>query len=189
MTTQEIFSCLGAVLDKYAYCFEKLANVGDFLNYRAFKRMGEYYSLWCGYADRNLDRFEISKYCNFPVKTASEKPDMVPQEFYYSKKDSVTPRERMRFARWLVDETYEYLCCMLKVFEKAYCDFSAIGEIHTAIFLKCFIEDLGCEIKYLLRHKLEYENVEYMPHHMERIQESLHDCYQEKTEALKVGIK
>ncbi|MGM9683224.1 MAG: hypothetical protein ACI3XQ_06475 [Eubacteriales bacterium] len=188
MTVDEIFQKLDAHIVKGIMYHAEMADYFDFLNLRGYKRLHEYQFLSEAAEMRGLHRYFINHFGRLIPESCIEDPAAIPKTWYAYNREAPNPSEKRTFIcnafdRWAAWE-YE----TKKLYEQAYTDLCAIGEIAASCKIKEMISDVDEELKRACRMKIDLKAIDYdMPTIILR-QDEIHEEYREMEKDIKVDI-
>lgn len=177
MEVNEIFSALSAHFVKGLMIHTQLANYYDFLSLRGYKRCHEYHFKKESCSYRKLNRYYLNHYNKLIEEQRVDDPEIIPESWYkYSRTDvdMQTKKNAVKSGvqRWVAweKETKEKL-------QDAYIELLDKNEIATAMFIKKFIKDVDCELKYAERKMLDLMSVDFDMTYILEEQKAIHDKY------------
>lgn len=180
MTVEEIFAKLNAHMIEGLMFHDKMANLFDFLGMRGYKRCHEwlYIEECCAY--RKLNRYYINHHGKLIADAEVGEPDVIPASWYRYERVDVDTGTKRSAVKDAVEKWVDWETSTKQMYEKAYADLMAMGEVTSAMEIGCFAYDADCELKKACRKHLELKAVDYDIDYMMQEQAYIHDKYKDK---------
>ena len=156
-TVEEIFSNLSAHMIKGLMVHDQMASYYYFLNLDGYAKCHEWHYLEESKNYLCLKKYYFKEHEKIIKEQPIENPKILPSSWLnYTKQDVDISTKRnavrdglIKWMRW-EEETKQ-------IYEKAYADLIAIGQINDALFVAKLVEDVSCELakvkKYYIRKK------------------------------------
>ena len=180
MAIEDIYSELAAHMIKGMMFHEQLANYYDFLGLNGAKRCHEYHYLAesCGY--RKLCRYFINHHNKLIPTREVEDPEVIPDSWYRYTRQDVDANTKKNAVKNGLSRWVEWERETKQLYEKAFNDLLELGEVASAMFIKCFIKDVDHELKVAERCEIEKSATGYDMNEIIMEQHSKHEKYKEK---------
>ena len=177
MTPSEIFSDLGAHFVKGMMVHDQMANYYDFLSLRGYKRCHEYHFKHESGNYRKLNRYYLNHYNKLIKEARIEDPNIIPESWYNYTRMDVDIQTKKNGIKTAISKWVSWERETKEKLEEAYEDLYDQGEVATALFLKEFICDVDCELKYAERKHIDLMSVDYDMTYILGEQKRIHDKY------------
>lgn len=177
MTVSEIFSALSAHFIKGLMIHDQLADYYDFLSLRGYKRCHEYHFKKESCSYRKLHRYYLNHYHKLIEEQRVDNPNVIPENWYKYLRTDVDPQTKKNAVKTGIAKWVEWERSTKSKLQEVYTDLYEQGEIATAMFIKEFIEDVDCELKYAERKYIDLMSVDYDLSFILEEQKRLHDKY------------
>ena len=177
MEVNEIFSALSAHFIKGLMIHDQLANYYDFLSLRGYKRCHEYHFKKESCSYRKLNRYYLNHYHKLIEEQRVDDPKVIPESWYKYTRSDVDSATKKNAVASGVQKWINWEKDTKETLERLYCELLDLNEIATAMFVKTFIKDVDCELKYAERKQLDLMAVDYDMTYIVGEQKAIHDKY------------
>ena len=180
MTVEEIYSELAAHMIKGMMFHEQLANYYDFLGLKGYKRCHEYHFMaeTCGY--RKLNRYFINHHNKLIPEKEVEDPEVIPDSWYKYDRQDVDASTKKNAVKNGLTRWVEWEKETKHLYEQSYRELMELNEVASACFIKCYIEDVDCELKRAERYQLNKMATGYDLIDIVMEQHEKHERYKDK---------
>ena len=177
MTESEIFSGLASHMVKGMMFHAQMADYYDFLQLRGYKRCHEYHfkAESCNY--RKLNRYYINHYNKLIEEERVDDPNVIPESWYNYTRMDVDMQTKRTAVKTAITKWVKWERETKQKFEEAYSELCAQDHVASALFIKEFIKDVDCELKYAERKHIDLMSVDYDMPYILGEQKALHDKY------------
>lgn len=167
---------------------EHMANYYDFLGLEGYKRCHEYHYLQETCNHRALNRYFINHHNMLIPETKIDAPDLIPQSWFDHVRQDVDISTKKSAVKAGLEKWVSWEKETKKLYEQMYKELVNIGEIASACFIKCFLEDVDHELKMAERYHLNKEAIGYDMTEIIAEQKRKHEKYKKKMKKIGVDI-
>lgn len=186
MLVSEVYSKLVAHQIKGLMVHEQLAEYYDFLGLRGYKRCHEYHYFLENKTLRKTIRYYINHHNMLVPKIEIKDPKIIPDSWYkYSRYDVDISTKRSAIKNGM-EVWKEWEIETKDFYETMFNELCEIGEVASANFVNCLIEDVDCELKYVERYCLNLKATDYDLAIIIPEQDCIHEKYKKKMEEFNV---
>lgn len=189
MTIKEIYSEIAEHMIKGMMIHEQMANYYDFLGLKGYKRCHEYHFLKETCAYRGICRYFINHHNMLIPEVQFESPEVIPESWYNHERHDVDAGTKKGAVKTGLTKWLEWETDTKRLYERMYKEAMEIGEVASAMKIKCLVKDADCELKSVERYYLNKEAIGYDLGAIIAEQNRKHHKYQGKMEKeLKVKV-
>lgn len=185
MDCGKLYSVLNKRMTTALMLHSEMSDYFNFIGLHGFKRMHEYQYFKESIGKRRLNRKYLDMHNMLISEKGHEKIEVIPSDWYKHTRmdidDSVVPKyTRMALKTYMgwEKETMELLENICHVMLDR-------GKISDYSVMKCYLDDVSCELKKVYRLAEELNSVGYDVLYIEEKQKEIHDCYKEKMKKLR----
>lgn len=184
MTVEEIFTKLASHMIKGLMIHEELANYYDFLSLKGYQKCHQYHYLDESWGYRKLFHYYVTHFSKLIIKEDENFENFIPQSWYFHEREDVDCKLRRESIKkgmeiWIAWEK-QTKCLYEEMFQKLL----QLNKIETAMFLKCYIEDVGEELKKAQQKYLELKAIDYDILYIMECQQQMCEIYKQKIQKL-----
>ena len=177
MEVNEIFKTLSAHFIKGMMIHDAMANYYDFLSLRGYKRCHEYHFKKESCSYRKLNRYYLNHYNKLIEEERVDDPNIIPESWYKYSRTDVDMQTKKNAIKSGIQKWVSWERETKEKLQDAYIELLDKNEIATAMFIKKFIKDVDCELKYAERKHLDLMAVDYDMTYIIGEQKVIHDKY------------
>ena len=131
---------------------------------------------------RSLCRYFINHHSMLIPDTRIETPSVIPESWYSHVREDVDSATKKNGVKAGLQKWVQWERDTKKLYEQMYKELMDIDEVASAMKIKCFIEDVDCELKKAERYWLNKEAIGYDMTAIIEEQGKKHKKYQKKCE-------
>lgn len=161
MDVKEIYSKIANHMIEGLMIHEELANYYDFLGLKGYKRCHEYHYIKETLNYRTLCRYFINHHNMLIPDTRVDTPDVIPASWYSHVRSDVDVATKQNAVKTGLTKWVEWERETKKLYQDMYKELIDIDEVASAMKIKCFIDDVDCELKKAERYWLNKEAIGY----------------------------
>ena len=180
MKVEEIYSKLSSHMIRGIMVHEQVMNYYNFLGLCGYKKCHEYHYLHETLMHNRLCNYFVNHHNMLIPDEKIENPNAIPESWFkYTRQDvdGATKKNAVKngLTMW-VDWERE----TKDLYEQMYQELMNIGEIASALFIKCYVCDVDKELKKAEKYQLMKEAVNYDIGHIISEQKHKHEKYKRK---------
>ena len=182
MKIEEIYSKINEHMINGLMLHDQMANYYDFLGLEGYKRCHEYHYLHENMNYRALNRYFINHHNMLIPEAKFENDNAIPASWYDHKREDVDTTTKKNAVRSGLEKWVEWERDTKHLYEQMYKEAMEIGEVASAMKIKCLVKDVDKELKHAERYLISKEAINYDMPTIIQEQKSKHDKYKRKME-------
>ena len=188
MELKEIYSKISEHMIKGLMIHEQMANYYDFLGLGGYKRCHEYHYLQETCNHRALNRYFINHHNMLIPETRFDTQQVIPESWYTHVRQDVDTATKKNAVKAGLEKWVQWEKDTKKLYDDMFKELMNIGEVASAMFIKCFICDVDKELKKAERYHLNKEAIGYDIVSIISEQKHKHDKYDKKMKKMGIHI-
>ncbi|MEG0282945.1 MAG: hypothetical protein RR662_07200 [Clostridia bacterium] len=160
----------------------------DFLGFRCFKRMHEYYYFKENASNDTINRYVINHLNKIIINADINYYFKIPENWENVNRLSVQNENRKSYLKQGIEKMHEFEIKSKEVYQNAYKELCNLGEVASAKKVMQLVEYVDMELKEVERLYLKLQKIDFDLKVIETFDNEMHDCYKEKTKNIGIDI-